>query len=322
MAKSKLEVNVGIDVSKHTLDVHIHEDNLAYQFDNDPSSIKKLIRTLKQYSIRLVVFESTGVYHEALAKGLHKAEIPLKIANARHVKDFARAKKYIAKTDRIDAKVIAEFCATMCDEHDDKPDENVEQLRALNKRREQLVEMRKNEKLRIESTRNKQVIKGITKVIDFLNEQILAVEKEIKECIGSSETLKSSYALLLSIPGIGYTTAAVLLASLPELGRMARTQVAALVGVAPYNRDSGKAFRKRHIQGGRFNLRRCLYMATLTAIRTNLPIRDFYLRLLGSGKPAKLAITAAMRKLVVIINAVLRDGEFKSSTLLKNVITA
>lgn len=309
-SENEQKVNVGVDVSKATLDMYIHETAETMQFGNNQKGIKSAIEMLSKRQIRLVVMESTSMYHLDLMDGLFDAEIPLKVANAKQMKDYARAVRKLAKTDSIDAKIIADFASKMCDTPTTRRESGVEELAELVKRRKQLVNLVVIEKQHAESTRNKEISKGIERMISEIEKEVEVVETQITNCLAENSKLQAKYELIKEIQGVGEVTATTLVATMPELGTLNRTKIAALAGLAPYNNDSGKSSKKRFIKGGRFDIRTCLYMATLCATRYNPEIKIFYKRLINSGKMKKVAITAAMRKLLIIINATVRDGVY------------
>lgn len=302
------ETFVGIDVSKDSLDVHGLPAGSPSRFDNTAAGRAKLLSLLPPAGACLSVVEATGGYErdlvaEAVTVGHHIA-----VVNPRQVRDFAKALGLLVKTDRIDASVIARFA------HTTRPvpkgyDERQEQLRELIVRRRQLVDHRTAEKNRCETVNSPLVRKSVLKLIETLNKDLQRIEKAIVQLVESNDDWRDRYERLKTVPGVGEQTAATLMAELPELGSLNRQQVAALVGLAPFNRDSGRFQGRRTIWGGRASVRNVLYMAALTAKKHNPVIREFAARLLAKGKPPKLVITACMRKLLVILNAMLRTGE-------------
>ncbi len=300
-------VVAGIDVSKENLDVCVLPLGGSRRFSNDESGCAELVKVLVAAAPSRVIFESTGGL-EMLAVGIvSAASLPVVIVNPRQIRDFAKACGLLAKTDKLDAKVIALFGQKIEPEIRPLKDEAAQELSALISRRRQLVDMQTAEKNRL-STAPKAVRKGITQHIEWLELQICSFDNDISRFIQSSPIWKAKEQILTSIKGIGPVTAATLLAALPELGSVSRHKVSALAGLCPYNRDSGKHKGKRSIWGGRAAVRSVLYMATLAAARFNPVIKAFYDRLRKAGKLHKVAITAAMRKLLVILNAMLRDN--------------
>ena len=299
---------VGIDVSKDALDVHGLPDGSPIRFDNTAAGRAKLLSLLPPAGACLSVVEATGGYErdlvaEAVTTGHHIA-----VVNPRQVRDFAKALGLLAKTDQIDAAVIARFAQTTLPVPQGY-DERQEHLRELIVRRRQLLDHRTAEKNRCEMGHSPLVRKSILKLIETLNKDVKRIEKAILQLVESNDDWRGRFKRLKSVPGVGAQTAATLMAELPELGRLNRQQVAALVGVAPFNRDSGQFQGRRTIWGGRGSVRNVLYMAALSAKKHNPVIQAFAARLLSKGKPPKLVLTACMRKLLVILNAMLRSGE-------------
>ena len=300
-------VVAGIDVSKENLDVCLLPLKTARRFSNNENGCAELVKMLVEAAPSRVIFESTGGL-EMLAVGiLSAASLPVIIVNPRQIRDFAKACGLLAKTDKLDAKVIALFGQKIEPEIRPLKDEAAQELSALISRRRQLVDMQTAEKNRL-SAAPKAVRRGIAQHIEWLEQQISSFDADISGFIQSSPVWKAKEQILTSIKGIGPVTAATLLAALPELGSVSRHKVSALAGLCPYNRDSGKHKGKRSIWGGRAAVRSVLYMATLAATRFNPVIKTFYDRLRKAGKLHKVAITAAMRKLLVILNAMLRDN--------------
>lgn len=305
--ESKVAV-AGVDVSKENLDLFVIPLGVSLRFPNDETGCNELVKALAELAPSRVVFESTGGL-ETLAVGIASAaSLPVVIVNPRQIRDFAKACGLLAKTDKLDAKVIALFGQKIEPEIRPLKDESAQELSALISRRRQLVDMQTAEKNRL-SAAPKSVREGIVRHIEWLEQQISAYDDDISRFVQSSPIWKAKGQILTSVKGIGPVTAATLLAALPELGCVTRQQVSALVGLCPYNRDSGKFKGKRAIWGGRAAIRSVLYMATLAAIRFNPAIKVFYDRLRSAGKVHKVAIIAAMRKLLVILNAMLRDNQ-------------
>lgn len=299
---------VGIDVSKAALDVHGLPVGSPSRFDNTAEGRAKLLSLLPPAGASLSVVEATGGYERNLVTEAITAGHHIAVVNPRQVRDFAKALGLLAKTDRIDAAVIARF-AEMTRPVPEGYDERQEQLRELIVRRRQLMDHRTAEKNRCEMAHSKLVRKSVLKLIEALNKDLKRIEKAILQLVESNDDWRGRFERMKSVPGVGEQTAATLMAELPELGRLNRQQVAALVGVAPFNRDSGQFQGRRTIWGGRSSVRNVLYMAALTAKKHNPVIRAFAARLLAKGKPPKLVLTACMRKLLVILNAMLRSGE-------------
>lgn len=299
---------VGIDVAKHTLDVHQLSDGRHLTLAYDTKGLQQLRKALPAPEQTLIVVEATGGYQRRVVADLADAGYTVAVVNPRQVRDYARGLGRLAKTDRIDAETIARFGAHVRPRPIEQMPAKRAELEALVTRRRQLVELRTAEQNRKETAVAKPIRKSIQQVIDLLNKQIERIEKDIAELLESDDGFKGKAALLASVPGIGATTAATLLAELPELGVLNRQQIAALVGVAPFNRDSGRFRGKRAIWGGRSDVRSVLYMAALTARRCNPTIRAFAQRLEQQGKHFKVAIVACMRKLLVHLNAMVKNN--------------
>jgi transposase len=302
-------VFVGIDVSKHRLDVHIRPSGEAFSVDNDSKGHANLVEKLAGIAPTLVVLEATGGYQSAVAAELAAARLAVAVVNPRQVRDFAKATGRLAKTDGIDAAVLARFAEAVRPEPRPLPDELTVELQALVVRRRQLIDMRTAETNRLDTCRVEAVRRNIQKMINMLTKQIDKVDDDIDTTIRKSPAWREREDLLSSVRGVGPTTARTMLTQLPELGRLNRREIAALVGVAPFNNDSGKRRGVRSIRGGRAEVRSVLYMATVTAVRCNEQIRNVYLRLLAAGKKPKVAIIACARKLLTILNAMMRTNQ-------------
>ena len=297
---------VGIDVSKDRLDVHILPAGEDLAFGNDAAGIAALCDRLTAAGPCLAVLEATGALQERAAAGLCAAGILVAVVNPRQVRDFARATGCLAKTDRLDARMIAAFAEAVRPEPRPLPDAERQVLIDMVGRRRQLVEMRAAEKIR-----RPQVTAALRPALEahiaFLDKAICALDGDISSGLRASSAWRSEDDLLASVPGVGPVLRAVLIAKLPELGQLSRRQIAALVGVAPLNRDSGQMRGRRTIFGGRAEVRTVLYMAAISAIRCNPVLNAFHARLRAAGKAPKVAITACMRKLLTILNAMLRS---------------
>jgi transposase len=303
---SQSERVLGIDVSKDLLDVAVVPDNEVWSVDNDEEGIRTLLKDTKRLRPRLIVLESTGGLETAVVALLATARLPVVVVNPRQVRDFAKSLGKLAKTDKIDAQVLAHFGEATKPEVRPLKDQQAHQLSALVARRKQLVEMLTAEKNRL-VTAPEPVNHDIKAHIAWLEQRLNDINKDLRKNIKASPVWRAKEKLLRTVPGVGPVLSVSLLAGLPELGRLNRKQIAALVGVAPFNRDSGKFRGKRCIWGGRANVRAVLYMGTLTAIRCNPVIRAFYLRLCAAGKEHKVALTACMRKMLTILNAILKN---------------
>ena len=302
---------IGIDVSKCKLDVASWENNKYKQFNNDPKGIEALIEWAKSQEPELIILEATGGLELALVAELAYEKMPVAVINPRRVREFARSIGQLAKTDKIDAKVIAHFGAATHPEARKLPTEDEEKLTALITRRRQIIDMLTAEKNRLHSTRLS-MKENIKVHILWLTDELDRLDKEIEKFIHQSPIWKEKDKLLRSVTGVGPVTSATMLAMLPELGTLNRKKIAALVGVAPVNKDSGRRQKKRRVYGGRANVRSVLYMAALSASKFHPIIKAFYERLLLAGKEKKVALTACMRKLLVILNAIIRDNRVHS----------
>lgn len=299
-------VYVGIDVSKNTLDLQVLE-GVQQQFLNTAEGIQALLEVLKAQTLERVALEATGGYERLLVAALLAAGMPVVVVNPRQVRDFAKALGQLAKTDKIDAQVLARFAQMVQPPQRPLPDEHTQKIRELLARRAQLIEMRTMETNRQQQAHSARVIKDLLSSIEFINKRLKRLDDEIDDEIQQSPTWQKNLELLRTTPGVGPQTARTLIIELPELGSLSRQKGAALVGLAPFNRDSGKHRGKRMIMGGRAVVRSALYMATFTAKRVNPIIRDHYLKLRAAGKAVKVAMVACMRKLLTILNAMLRE---------------
>ena len=299
-------VDIGIDVSKDRLDVAVEPGGEAWQTTNDLPGIAGLVERLLALQPTTVILEATGGYELPLTGALLAACLPVVVVNPRQVRDFARATGQLAKTDAIDARVLARFGGAVRHELRPLPDEATQELAALVARRRQLVEMLTAEKNRLRLAA-RAVRRDIQQHIRWLERRLSDLDGDLAQQVRSSPSWRERDDLLQSVPGIGPVSSVTFLAQLPELGRLNRKEIAALVGVAPLNRDSGTLRGRRTIWGGRAHVRATLYMATLTATRHNPVIRSFYTRLLAAGKPKKVALVACMRRLLTVLNAISRD---------------
>lgn len=298
---------VGIDVAKDRLDVVVRPTGEYLGTTNDERGIKAVVRHLrKQEEITLVVLEATGGLEQPAAAALALAGVPVAIVNPRQVRDFAKAVGRLAKTDRIDAAVLAHFAEAIRPEVRPLANEQARELAAVLLRRRQLLAMITAEGNRVR-TAPKTVGKRIEAHLRWLRKELTRANEDLARTVRESPVWREKDDLLRSVPGVGPTLSATLLAELPELAHLDRRQLAALVGVAPLNRDSGTLRGIRTVWGGRSGVRTTLYMATLSATRHNPAIREFYGRLCAKGKPKKVALTACMRKLLAILGAVLRN---------------
>jgi transposase len=301
----------GVDISKDGFDVAAYGVKGKWYFTNDKAGIRKICKFLTKMQPVLVVFESTGGYEMPLYISLSQSGVPVAPVNPRQVRDFARSMGILAKTDSIDARVIAHFASAA--NLTPKPIPGTREMKNIVTRRNQLIEMTTMENNRLRNA-SQELKPGIEEVIAILHRQIDDIDKKLREFIDQDPLYKAKDSLLQSAPGIGPTVSAALIAQLPELGSLNRKQIAALVGVAPLNRDSGRFKGKRVVWGGRGRVRAALYMATLVAIRYNSIIRSFYQHLCLDGKAKKVAIIACMHKLLVILNAMLKYQSSWSSS--------
>ncbi len=309
----------GIDVAKHKLDLARTGIQQVVSFTNDPAGISQLVKTLLQAPPRLIVVEATGGLERPLLQALLEANLPVALANPKHVRYYALSLGILAKTDPIDAHVIARYAAQLSPRLLQKRSEKQSELEALVTCRRQLLHVRTEQTNRLAATTAKSARKSIMAVLKTLEKQIDSLNAQIRKLIESDDDFDSIDKLLRSIPGIGNVASSTLLCEMSELGKMDRRQAAALLGVAPFNRDSGKSKGKRFIRGGRASVRSVLYMSAVCAIRFNPILSAFAQRLQKAGKLPKVIIVAAMRKLVCIINAMVRDGlRWEQLDLVKN----
>lgn len=300
-----METYVGVDVSKARLDVAVHR-GAAWSVSHDPKGIAALVTRLHTLAPARVVCEATGGWEGALVAALHAADVPVAVVNPRQVRDFARSTGKLAKTDTLDAAVLAHFAQAIQPAAQPAPDAATRALRAVLARREELVVVRAGERNRL-ALAPPVVVRHIDAHCLWLDAAIIALDAELTALIEASEQWRARRALLESVPGVGPVLATTLLAALPELGTLTHKQVAALVGIAPINRDSGTKRGRREIGGGRRAVRGALYMATLTATRCNPVIRAHFGQLRERGKAFKVAMVACMRKLLTILNAMMKQ---------------
>jgi transposase len=298
-------VYVGIDVSKACLDIFDQQHGHS-QIANTPEAIAVWATALHATN-RFVVFEATGVYDTYLRRALEAAKIGFSRINPERARDFARALGRRAKTDRIDAAMLATFGRRLAPEADGACDQAREELALRHKRRDQLVAMRAQESVRHSECQDQALVEDIARHLDWLDREITAIEVTIKARIDADPQLRERRQRLCSVPGVGVVTATTLIALLPELGRRSPKTIAALAGLAPYNNDSGRRSGQRSIRGGRARVRKALYMAALTAARSTTKLGVFAKTLRDQGKPAKLVLVALARKILVILNAIIRD---------------
>lgn len=304
---------IGIDVSKDRLDVAQRPKVASWFVANTDEGIQELVQRLASDQPALVVLEATGGLETAVVAALVAAQMPTVVVNPRQVRDFARAIGQLAKTDAVDAVVLAHFAEAVRPEVKPLPDEATRELDALLTRRRQLIEMQVAEKNRLRRTTAQRVRRDIQKHLHWLERQLAEIDKDLDDSIKRTPAWREKDDLLQGVKGVGPVLSATLLGELPELGRLNRREIAKLVGVAPLNRDSGQFKGRRRIWGGRASVRASLYMSALVASRYNPVIRALYQRLITQGKPKKVALTACMRKLLAILNAVARDGRLAAN---------
>lgn len=297
----------GIDVSKTALDLARYGEQEVKRFENAPEGISELLAELSSTArVRLIVVEASGGYEHTMVTELAAASVPIVVVNPTRVRNFARAKGQLAKTDKIDARMIAAFGEAIRPEVRPVGDAEQQLIKALVTRRRQLIDMQTAEKNRRASI-NPELRPRLEKHLAWLAAELADIEADLDEWIDQNAHWRDKRERLESVPGVGKVTAFTLLAGLPELGTLSRQKIAALAGLAPFNRDSGRFRGRRHIFGGRSDVRSVLYMAVLSGVRFNPVLKAFYDRLIAKGKLPKVALTACMRKLLTILNAILRD---------------
>jgi transposase len=302
-----MEHFVGIDVAKDRLDVHLRPSQETFAVARDGEGLAPLVDRLRALAPKLVVMEATGGYETIVASAVVAAHLPLAVVNPRQIRDFARATGKLAKTDRIDAAAIAHFAEAVRPPVRPIADAEAQALGELVARRRQVIEMMVAERNRRRRVTQSRVRRAIDRHLELLQTELSELEHDIDGAIRKSPAWQADADLLASVPGVGKATLRTLIAELPELGRLDRRKIAALVGVAPINRDSGAMRGRRTIAGGRPTVRTALFMAALVASRANPIIAPYYVKLRAAGKTGKQALTACMRKLIVILNAILRD---------------
>lgn len=297
---------IGIDVAKAQLDIAIRPTGASWSVANDENGIAGLVQRLQVEAPQLIVLEATGGLEVAVVAGLTTAGLPVAVVNARQVRAYARAIGRLAKTDRLDAGVLAEFAQAVRPAVRPVKDDEAQALSAVLSRRQQLIQMLVAERNRL-SGASPEIRRGLNEHIRWLERRLRDTDSDLGRRLRASPVWRTKEDLLSSVPGVGPVTVMTLISDVPELGTLDRRQVAALVGVAPLNRDSGTLRGRRRIWGGRERVRAALYMAALCARRHNPIVREFYTRLIGAGKPKKVALVACMRKLLTILNAILRN---------------
>lgn len=307
MTKPLLAVNVGVDVGKSQLDLYLLERDRALTVTNDEQAIASLIRRLSRYRIERIVIEATGRLEQPFVRAALAAGLPVVVVSPLKIRRFAEAIGQLAKTDEIDARLIARFAAAVKPLARPASDANAQAIKDLVVRRRQLVSLRTMEKNR-RQVMPQELKCGIDRIIKAFDRELKKLEQLIDHAVDQHAPSRHKRELLTSMPGIGNAVAATLLGDLPELGSLNRREIASLTGVAPFNRDSGKLRGKRRIRGGRAHSRTALYLSAMVATRFNPDIKRFYERLVSAGKHKKVALTACIRKIVTALNAMIRDN--------------
>jgi len=302
------QVFVGIDVAKDRLDVYVRPSGEAFAVARDSEGVAALVERLAGLRPGLIVLEATGGFETVVAGAVAAAGLPLAVVNPRQIREFARATGRLAKTDKLDAEINALFAERIQPEPRPVPDDQARALAELIARRRQVVDMMTMERNRRHMLTSKRLLKSVDRLLAVLQKELSGLEQELDDTIRGTPAWREKEELLTSVPGVGNGLARTLLADLPELGQLGRRQIASLVGVSPFNRDSGRFRGRRTTWGGRAKVRSVLYMGALVATRHNPILSVFYQRLLADGKEKKVALTAVMRKLLVILNAIVRDG--------------
>ena len=307
MTKPLLPLNVGVDVGKSQLDLYLLERDRALSVPNEEDAIASLIRRLRRYRLERIVIEATGRLEQPFVRAALAAGLPVVVVSPLKIRRFADAIGQLAKTDQIDARLIARFAAAVKPLARPASDANAQAIKDLVVRRRQLVSLRTMEKNR-RQVMPQELKAGIDRIIKTLDRELKRLEQLIDHAVDQHAPSRHKRDLLTSMPGIGNSVAATLLGDLPELGSLNRREIASLPGVAPFNRDSGKLHGKRRIRGGRAHSRTALYLSAMVATRFNPDIKRFYERLVSAGKHKKVALTACIRKIVTALNAMLRDN--------------
>jgi transposase len=303
------KIFVGLDVSKDHLDVAVRPTNRHFVVSNNDQGFRQLIRHLTPLHPQVIVLEASGGYEAEVLAALHEARLPAALIKPQAARQFAAASGKLAKTDKIDAQVLAHFAEAVNPQPQPLPDPALAELKGALQRRAQVVKMIGQEENRLEKTRTSSARRHIKEHLDWLQDSLANLNRELQDLILKSPAWQEQDRLLRSVPGIGPTISQALMARLPELGTLSGNKLAALVGVAPFNRDSGRSRGKRQIRGGRSYLRRLLFIGAVVASRCNPVIKAFYQRLLAAGKPKKLALIACTRKLVIILNAMVKNQQ-------------
>jgi transposase len=301
-------VNVGVDVGKANLDIALHPSGQFHTIPNTEAHIRHFVKILKDYNVERIVVEASGRYEHALVQACDQAGLPIIVVNPISVRRYAQAIGVLAKTDRIDAQVIARYAATLKPEIKPIPDKTSQKIKDLLIRRSQLLEMSTMEKNRLQIL-PKYLHRTIKSLLRMLQSQIETVTRQIEQEVAKVDQWRTKMEIMTSVPGVGKLLSYTFLSELPELGSLNRKEIAALVGVAPINRDSGKLNGKRRIRGGRHRVRTVMFMAMLSSIQCNPVFKRFYERLKAQGKIPKVALIACMRKMIVVLNTMLKNQE-------------
>jgi transposase len=307
-SKIQIPVNIGVDVGKANLDIALHPTGQFYSISNSEAHIRRFVKILKGYSIERIVVEATGRYEHALVQACNQAGLPIIVVNPISVRRYAQAIGVLAKTDRIDAQVIAKYAATLKPEFKPIPDKTSQKIKDLLTRRSQLLEMSTMEKNRLQIL-PKALHRSIKSLLKMLQSQIETITRQIEQEVAKVDHWRIKAEILTSVPGVGKVLTYTLLSELPELGSLNRKEIAALVGVAPINRDSGRLNGKRRIRGGRHRVRTVMFMAMLSSIQCNPVFKRFYEHLKAQGKIPKVALIACMRKMIVVLNTMIKNQE-------------
>ncbi|WP_421870410.1 IS110 family transposase [Motiliproteus sp.] len=306
--QNQIEISVGVDAGKSKLDIHLHPLEMHFSIPNTDEPIHKMLGVLKQHNIKRIVVEATGRYEHAFVFACDQAGLPIVVVNPTKVRRFAQALGVWAKTDKLDAAVIAQFAAMMKPKAKPIPDKESREIKDLLIRRSQLLEMSTMEKNRAQIM-PKPLQRSIKSVLNHLQKQIDKITEQLDQRVLERKEWRMRLEILTSVPGVGRVLVYTLMSELPELGQLNRKEIAALVGVAPINRESGSFNGKRRIRGGRHRVRTVLFMAMLSSIQCNPVFKAYYERLKAAGKLPKVALIACMRKLIVILNTMVKNGE-------------
>jgi transposase len=299
---------VGIDVGKANIDIFVHPSGEAFRLERDPAGLDDLVARLKPLAPTLIALEATGGFERLVTAALYGAGLPVAVINPRQIRDFARATGRLAKTDQVDPRVIAHFAAAVRPEQRPQPDAEASRFAELVARRRQVVDMISAEKMRSHQARQTSVRHRLAAHVTWLNKELKELDADLDTAVRASPAWRERAELMLSVPGVGDVTTRTLLAELPELGTLDRRRIAALAGLAPVAHDSGKHRGARHIRGGRGTVRTALYMAANSARQWNPVLKQTYQRLMAAGKLHKVALVACMRKLLTILNAMVRSN--------------